>query len=1226
MGRNRFFSRFGFKRLSLTAGALVLALGGTVVRADADVTGDGVVDAADAIRVQVEGADPEITGERLDELDLNQSGHANEDDAELAANVMLGKTIIFPLDLDMTAPAETYTVTSQTAVTVSGTVSEAADVRVADLVFENITGPFTTTYFLTPGSNIITVEANRVGEDFPVSRQSREVLLDINPPALTITEPATMVSMPGLTTRVAGRVSDLTPVTIEVETPVGVFETQPDIFGDWSLEADLIDGLNTITVTATDAAGLTNQGALMVRSFMSPEQTVTSPEGAAIQLPEGAFPMEEMVVRMHDLDTAEAEAILGIDLQNTPPINGLDGLTEGVIIMPNAMMVEVESGPENGEPLFREDVGITLPNVTGATNAMPIWIFQIQPDIDGDGEPQLCVVSRGKVSDVGTVVEPLVDGTGEVDAFLPGFMSPSNNRFQETDLEQVSAARAVRDLKKRLRGEAPIPMSGPGVGLARRPVDGQLERAAERGAAKPEPVAEMLPPPVPQESSSSVTPMWSSRQGGLYLLVDDFEDIIGDNDLLNLLMPPGISFVTETYEPHPTNPIREIPLDAEDLIEQGWPAKRKPMGVNGGIHLLGSYGLSEDPGEAFINCVLLGQETGLNLSGIDELALCFDARGAGADTKFEVTVFDSFGPGAYIEFQPLPDWKEFRIPLVEFAGFGDGLNFGDIRRIQWRLTGPKGTTFDIQIDNPAFCAPGGSPPATPTPRPSPTPTLVDPTPPPVTPSPTPFPTATPPFVTTNTPGPSPTPTPGGVTTPPPTDTPIATVTPQGEREPTGQQGKTQVTFYCCAASALIPYTGKTKCDDDQNVDQQRLRDCIAEKQRQLNACNAEVERLLKEIDRLVGGMEKGYYTLFGSPVEVNGVKVPTIVGGSIFKSLPLISGASKGADLTKKILSVAGDGISSVNDIRQAVDSGTAEDITGASVNTTSRILNNTVSFLAKSPNEDGSLTSQLQARSGFKNALKATSIISNIYKTYKGALGYIEGYYLVEPLSRSLELEINRCARIFRDLQNLKNCEKGSNAFRNCTEDPGRDVYLWEGNADPKVADLARRVRETRERAETVANSFLKLQGHIENYHSFLILLGEACELSVDIEVNGSSMSDEELRTKGEQLAEFLRFSMESLQEYGENAETVDAGLLDATDGLDAALAMAMASQEVGELSDKFLADDAVSDQGDAGVLLNIEGQPGSAMIRSGKGGRFVGYRYASAGRVGDTVTFDGE
>ncbi len=1169
-----------------------------------DVNNDGILDVADVIALEGELAtDPALP--IFDDLDLNQDSLLDFLDVRALVRRIIDPSYDAPVDLDITFPPRERLVTSNSNLEIIGSVDQSATLSLNGIKeVENFSGDFRFDLQLTPGLNIVEVSAESTATG-SLARQSSAVYLDLTPPAISLLNPPDQSALPGDLVRVEGTVSDQTSTVVSVTSTGGMVTADVDAFGRWAADVPVLEGLNTIEATAVDEAGLINSVSIQVRSFISPEQTAESPLGAKVMLPEGAFPKEDMAVSLHDATTEELESILGMDLLSVPPKGGLEGLPKGAIIMPNAMMLEIENPPDNGDPLFRKEAMISIPNVTGADNTMPIWIFQVQPDSDGDGEAQLSLVSRGRVSDDGMTVVPVTEMMGPVDGILPGFMNPANRRFEEDEFVQIEDARAVRDLQARMRGQ-----------LAHNPDPAAKNRLSVY--PKHQVLASPLEPAGESEYSIGTVERSSRRQAGL--LVDDFED----GDLVNLLQPPNVTYTA--FNPDvsdPSDPITPEPLLADDIPDMGNPARRQPppQGKNGGVPLSGSFLAGVDLPQAEIVTGLLGGSNPLNLAGAGAVEFRFDARSDAPDALYEVTIEDSSGTPTFIEFEPEAEWQNFTYSLGEFS-----VNPADLQSIVWRIRGTDETnTFQIQIDNPEFLFPGATPPP---PTFVPTPTFTDPTPPPPTPTatttPSPIPTGTPPPRPTTGAG-SASPSPTQVFATPTPDTIPTTDAPSPTATPDGNTPKTQVTFYCCAASALMPFVGNTDCDDDENVDQQRLQDCIRETLNSYITCQQNVRRMLAELNGTVDGMEKGYDTLFGT-VTINGKKVPLIVNGSLFQSFPWGTGAGKAGQAATQatqavtnLAQTAANGVSTLQALDAAQQSGDRQGALQAVVDGSSQNLNSVVTS-AMLLNDVGA-TPGLESRKGFGAAFTVTNVLSNIYKTVNAGKGYIEGFYLAEPLAEAIDLEGNRCARLFNRLRDLRKCNKGSNVWLTCVQDP--EAREW-SDEHQLPEDILYKLTVVRQAIKRQQESVDLIKDFGELNMTTMEVFTKSMNLSVAIE-EGDDLTDEEF------------FAM--VDDY--RASVIDSSngfllLAEQLPALSEAMDMAAESEQVFEMVREFTADatteldnmDEMNDEGSKGssdANVQIAGQPSSSAVRSGEGGSFVAYKHATVRRVGDTVTFEG-
>jgi RHS repeat-associated protein len=143
------------------------------------------------------------------------------------------------------------TITNEQSVTVSGTVTDqsAVTVTVNGSAVPVSNGSFSTSVNLVEGTNEITVVAtdasgNQTTETITVIRDSTPPTLTVDNEQLTVTNQQSIV--------VSGTVADSTSVTLTVNG-----QSEPISNGAFSTTVNLVEGVNTITVVATDAAGNT---------------------------------------------------------------------------------------------------------------------------------------------------------------------------------------------------------------------------------------------------------------------------------------------------------------------------------------------------------------------------------------------------------------------------------------------------------------------------------------------------------------------------------------------------------------------------------------------------------------------------------------------------------------------------------------------------------------------------------------------------------------------------------------------------------------------------------------------------------------------------------------------------------------------------------------------------------------------------------------------------------
>jgi RHS repeat-associated protein len=179
-----------------------------------------------------------------------------------------------PPALVVTTPTDN-TITNQTSITLSGTVTDASATTLTvngSTVQVGTNGAFSTSVVLAEGVNTITVvSTDAAGNKTTVTRKVRK---DTQSPIVNLTSPIDSLLTNQLNVTVSGTVRDSTAVTLTINgtsVPVGAG-------GAFSYNLAIIEGLNTITLVAIDAAG--NQTTItrrVRRDTQAPFVSITSP-------------------------------------------------------------------------------------------------------------------------------------------------------------------------------------------------------------------------------------------------------------------------------------------------------------------------------------------------------------------------------------------------------------------------------------------------------------------------------------------------------------------------------------------------------------------------------------------------------------------------------------------------------------------------------------------------------------------------------------------------------------------------------------------------------------------------------------------------------------------------------------------------------------------------------------------------------------------------------------
>jgi hypothetical protein len=210
---------------------------------------------------------------------------------DLAGNT--GTSEITTITLDTTAPAVTITsptdglLTNNPTITVAGTIddplitSAILTLNGIDMPITVSLGSFSQEITLSEGPNTILVSATDLAGNTGTS-EAVNVNLDTTPPAVIITSPTDgfLTNNPAIT--VPGTIDDIA-ITSAVLTLNGASTNIPVSAGSFSQEITLVEGPNTISISATDAAGNTGSAAISVTlDTTAPIITITSPTDGSL--------------------------------------------------------------------------------------------------------------------------------------------------------------------------------------------------------------------------------------------------------------------------------------------------------------------------------------------------------------------------------------------------------------------------------------------------------------------------------------------------------------------------------------------------------------------------------------------------------------------------------------------------------------------------------------------------------------------------------------------------------------------------------------------------------------------------------------------------------------------------------------------------------------------------------------------------------------------------------
>ncbi len=457
-------ARVGLKGAFLVAvcfGAMVSGAFTAQAQPEGDVNTDGEFDSADVVAatVRIIGIDPDDFAEqRL--LDFDRSGIIESEDSRYLAQVLVGGAAFLP---GFSFPDEflgsNAIVTNQTSVTFRVEIDNVVgsyDVLVDGVIVFSGSGPDATDVVLSnlvEGSTLFSVGfQDAAGTDFT---RVITVIRDSIPPAITIESPLQDVVIQDNVVNVSGQAVDgISQVVVQVNGVEMTIEED----GRWSGEVSFGQpGPRELQATAIDVAANQTTVTRTIEIFISAPDTMDVGT-ARIDLPAGSICRNGEEANI-DAETNQAiKAILGPGSDMLMTSMPAGGLTDGVVILPSAMMISVESGvsPEAGlvgaepEPMFANQPSISLSNDSGADNSVPLWIFQIIPDTDGDGNPEFSLVSRAKVEDTGPNSGRIVPmEPGPFDKFS-GTFNPDAPVFDENTIAQVRELPSVQRLMARM--------------------------------------------------------------------------------------------------------------------------------------------------------------------------------------------------------------------------------------------------------------------------------------------------------------------------------------------------------------------------------------------------------------------------------------------------------------------------------------------------------------------------------------------------------------------------------------------------------------------------------------------------------------------------------------------------------------------------------------------------------------------------------------------------------
>lgn len=245
--------------------------------ADSDDDNDGVLDINDALPLNPdESVDTDSDGIG------NNADLDDDNDGILDADELIAGTD--PLNPDITLPVLIVSTLSDLAHTKNGSLNVSGTVTdneaIASLVVNGDTltvqpdNSFSTVIGLLDGENIITVTARDLAGN--QAQDSRTIILDQNAPQITISTPADNSITAQAASTISGTVDETAEVSIVDQEGIAHVPTRDG--NAFSADLILVEGLNTLTVTALDLAENTGEAKRTVTYDPSaPSLSVTDP-------------------------------------------------------------------------------------------------------------------------------------------------------------------------------------------------------------------------------------------------------------------------------------------------------------------------------------------------------------------------------------------------------------------------------------------------------------------------------------------------------------------------------------------------------------------------------------------------------------------------------------------------------------------------------------------------------------------------------------------------------------------------------------------------------------------------------------------------------------------------------------------------------------------------------------------------------------------------------------
>jgi RHS repeat-associated protein len=194
----------------------------------------------------------------------------------------VSQTVVINVELDTQLPVLTWFIptdgsaTNQTIVGVTGNVDESATLTIngAPILVDALLD-FAGTTTLTEGLNTLTLVATDVAGN--TTSETRAVILDATPPTITVTAPTDGALVNNASVLFSGAVNEPSTLTINGQA-VAV-----NVAGQFSDAVTLVEGVNAVSIVATDAVGNVSTQAINVNvDTTAPALNVTTPTNDAV--------------------------------------------------------------------------------------------------------------------------------------------------------------------------------------------------------------------------------------------------------------------------------------------------------------------------------------------------------------------------------------------------------------------------------------------------------------------------------------------------------------------------------------------------------------------------------------------------------------------------------------------------------------------------------------------------------------------------------------------------------------------------------------------------------------------------------------------------------------------------------------------------------------------------------------------------------------------------------